>query len=191
MKGTSITKDKISGPVELISSTSMLSYTSPTLRGRESVSTLSSSASSPTESNASSSPRSERFPSAFFNEQPVSPRMRSNNFTPPPPPTPPPVSTLPPLPIPASPLRTSRSQNFSRRDPSRRQGSARRSNSSHPFGAELAKVSELAEDYGVSNLDAVEEEWLSARGLRKYGVEEYLAEIALLDPDMGLGGGWI
>ncbi|KAJ3577517.1 hypothetical protein NPX13_g3053 [Xylaria arbuscula] len=50
----------------------------------------------------------------------------------------------------------------------------------HPFGQELAKVSELAEELGVKEkLQGVddEEEQLLAKGLRKFKAEDYLAEI--------------
>jgi len=72
---------------------------------------------------------------------------------------------------------------------SRSSGSLRRSNSSHPFGAELAKVSEIAEEYGARDLDAVEEEWMMSKGLRKFGVEDYLQEIAMIGSE--ISGGWI
>ncbi|KAI1750978.1 hypothetical protein F4782DRAFT_507487 [Xylaria castorea] len=52
--------------------------------------------------------------------------------------------------------------------------------SQHPFGQELAKVSELAEELGVKdklqNIDD-EEEQLIAKGLLKFKAEDYLAEI--------------
>lgn len=50
----------------------------------------------------------------------------------------------------------------------------------HPFGHELAKVSELAEELGIKDkLQGMddEEEQLMARGLRKFGADDYLAEI--------------
>lgn len=51
----------------------------------------------------------------------------------------------------------------------------------HPFGNELAKVSEIAEDYGISNetltvVDKEEQELLS-RGLFKFRAEDYMSEI--------------
>ncbi|KAI1312326.1 hypothetical protein F5Y03DRAFT_390676 [Xylaria venustula] len=52
--------------------------------------------------------------------------------------------------------------------------------SQHPFGQELAKVSELAEELGVKDkLQGIddEEEQLIAKGLRKFNAEDYLAEI--------------
>ena len=56
--------------------------------------------------------------------------------------------------------------------------------SPHPFGKELAQVNEVAEEFGATArlLDEEEHEILS-KGLRKFGVEEYLDEIA------GLYGG--
>ncbi|KAI3343020.1 hypothetical protein F4824DRAFT_127360 [Ustulina deusta] len=52
--------------------------------------------------------------------------------------------------------------------------------SHHPFGQELAKVSELAEELGVkdklTDIDD-EEQQLIAKGLRKFKAEDYLAEI--------------
>jgi hypothetical protein len=63
--------------------------------------------------------------------------------------------------------------------------------SQHPFGQELAKVSELAEELGVKDkLQDVdeEEEQLIANGLLKFKAEDYLAEIhellsALMKPE--------
>ncbi|KAI0441161.1 hypothetical protein F4803DRAFT_434351 [Xylaria telfairii] len=52
--------------------------------------------------------------------------------------------------------------------------------SQHPFGQELAKVSELAEELGVKDkLQTIddEEEQLMAKGLLKFKAEDYLAEI--------------
>jgi hypothetical protein len=51
----------------------------------------------------------------------------------------------------------------------------------HPFGNELAQVSELAEEYGISKekLAAIDEEEqeLVARGLFKFCAEDYMYEI--------------
>lgn len=56
--------------------------------------------------------------------------------------------------------------------------------SPHPFGKELAQVSEVAEEFGATAriLEEEEQEILS-KGLHKFGVEDYLDEIA------GLYGG--
>lgn len=51
----------------------------------------------------------------------------------------------------------------------------------HPFGNELAQVSELAEDYSISKekLAVVDEEEqeLVSRGLFKFRAEDYMSEI--------------
>jgi len=49
----------------------------------------------------------------------------------------------------------------------------------HPFGAELAKVNEVAEDFGGSSalLDE-EEQFMVNNGLCKFGVMDYIEEIA-------------
>ncbi|KAM0329998.1 hypothetical protein ACHAQA_004167 [Verticillium albo-atrum] len=49
---------------------------------------------------------------------------------------------------------------------------------SHPFGRELAQVSEIAEDYGIKHsiLDQ-EEQALKAQGLHKHSAEDYLGEV--------------
>jgi len=54
----------------------------------------------------------------------------------------------------------------------------------HPFGRELAQVNEIAEEFGATTavLDEEEQEILS-KGLCKFGVDEYINEIA------GLYGG--
>lgn len=52
----------------------------------------------------------------------------------------------------------------------------------HPFGNELAQVSELAEEYGISEekMSVVdkEEQELVSRGLFKFCAEEYMSEIS-------------
>ncbi|KAL6715747.1 hypothetical protein ACLMJK_006708 [Lecanora helva] len=55
----------------------------------------------------------------------------------------------------------------------------------HPFGAELTKVNELAEEIGARNVLVVDEEerYLMEHGLCKFGAEDYMGEI------QGLFGG--
>lgn len=51
---------------------------------------------------------------------------------------------------------------------------------SHPFGSELAQVSELAEEFGVQEKMYVideEEQELVSRGLFKFCAEDYMSEI--------------
>jgi len=56
--------------------------------------------------------------------------------------------------------------------------------SEHPFRKELAQVSEVADEFGVSSTFLAEEEQeMMSKGLKKFGVEDYLDEIA------GLYGG--
>jgi len=51
----------------------------------------------------------------------------------------------------------------------------------HPFGNELAQVSELVEEYGLSKgrLPVVDEEEqeLVSKGLFKFGAEDYMSEL--------------
>ena len=59
-------------------------------------------------------------------------------------------------------------------------------NSDHPFGKELAKVNEVAEEFGaVSSLMVEEEEEILSKGLCKFSVDDYINEI------VGLYGGGV
>lgn len=52
---------------------------------------------------------------------------------------------------------------------------------SHPFGRELAQVNEIAEEFGATaRLMDEEEQDIMDKGLCKFGVEDYLDEIAEL-----------
>ncbi|KAL0936510.1 uncharacterized protein CTRU02_208725 [Colletotrichum truncatum] len=52
---------------------------------------------------------------------------------------------------------------------------------SHPFGRELAQVTEIAEEFGIKDHVMDEEERnLKAQGLRKFAAEDYLAEVQTL-----------
>lgn len=56
----------------------------------------------------------------------------------------------------------------------------------HPFGRELAKVDEVAEGFGAAGSGMVldeEEQEMAARGLHKFSVDDYVAELT------GLTGG--
>lgn len=56
----------------------------------------------------------------------------------------------------------------------------------HPFGKELAKVNEIAEEFGAtSGLMEEEEQEILSKGLHKFSVEDYINEIA------GLYGGGV
>ncbi|MCJ1234138.1 hypothetical protein MMC14_002096 [Varicellaria rhodocarpa] len=70
---------------------------------------------------------------------------------------------------------------------------------SHPFGAELAQVNELAEEFGANEVTIwdEEEQYLTENGLQKFGVNDYLMEITGLygaifeDRPFSVGTGWI
>ncbi|KAF4990037.1 hypothetical protein FGRMN_8738 [Fusarium graminum] len=54
---------------------------------------------------------------------------------------------------------------------------------SHPFGQELAQVTELAEEYSVRPMSKVDEEdsrYIRSRGLKKFTAEDYLSDIQTL-----------
>lgn len=69
----------------------------------------------------------------------------------------------------------------------------------HPFGAELAQVNELAEEFGSKNVRIYDEEeqFLIENGLQKFGAEDYMMEIQGLfggvfdDRSFPMRAGWI
>lgn len=69
--------------------------------------------------------------------------------------------------------------------------------SNNPFAAELHKVSEIAESFGIlGGLDYEEEEYMRQRGLRRFGVSDYIEALGLVaeaevESDDGYSGGWI
>lgn len=70
---------------------------------------------------------------------------------------------------------------------------------SHPFGAELAQVNELAEEFGSksSRIYDEEEQFLIDNGLQKFGAHDYMMEIRGLfggvfdDRPFPMGPRWI
>ncbi|OTA95853.1 hypothetical protein M434DRAFT_68453 [Hypoxylon sp. CO27-5] len=195
---------KISGPMELTHTTNMLVYNAPDLFPLSESSPTGSSKSdddstdSPRTS-ASSPPTSPDMPSAdrsvspepnhlscYFvapgqkspsnvNEAPVIPKrspshtkkaISSASFSRKPSVTSPSVPAMPPMVTSPPPARP----NF-RRDYSETQ---------HPFGQELAQVSELAEELGIKEKMQVideEEQELISQGLCRFRPEDYLAEV--------------
>lgn len=74
------------------------------------------------------------------------------------------------------------------------------SESQHPFGNELAQVSEIAEEYGVKeqvvNVASAEEQEMRAKGLLKLPADEYLSEVrelfaAFFGPPRPVAAAWI
>ena len=69
----------------------------------------------------------------------------------------------------------------------------------HPFGAELAQVNELAEEFGGRDVTIwdEEEQFLVENGLQKFGAEDYILEIQGLfggvfdDKPFPMSTGWI
>jgi len=60
------------------------------------------------------------------------------------------------------------------------------SDSNHPFGKELAKVNEVAEEFGaLSSVMVEEEQEILSKGLYKFSVDDYINEI------VGLYGGGV
>lgn len=70
---------------------------------------------------------------------------------------------------------------------------------SHPFGAELAKVTELAEEIGGSNvmIQGEDEQYLVSRGLHKWTEHDYVDDLASyfgntsMNPFIGSASAWI
>ncbi|KAF5012954.1 hypothetical protein FDECE_1001 [Fusarium decemcellulare] len=55
---------------------------------------------------------------------------------------------------------------------------------SHPFGQELAQVTELAEEYGAAKSNSKDEEedlqYLKSKGLKRFGADDYLSDVQSL-----------
>lgn len=194
-------RHKISGPVELISTTNMLSYNAPDLYPKSSSSSslsedesdsvpslTSSPATSPDNSSAGSSPSSPEpnHLSCYFNgsvrqstssdEAPMIPQRASSHTK----------KTHEMVHRKRSMSRMSSGKNsitsFAR--DSVQMFSANVDSSSgpepHPFGNELAQVTELAEEYGApGGMQAIDEEEqeLMSRGLFKFDADDYMREI--------------
>lgn len=99
--------------------------------------------------------------------------------------TPIPTTTSSSTATPASPPRPSPPQHLHQHQHQHRKD---HSESQHPFGPELAQVSEIAEEYGVKEqvttttskpaaVDAEEQEAMRTRGLLKFSADEYLSEV--------------
>ncbi|KAG9235767.1 hypothetical protein BJ875DRAFT_259768 [Amylocarpus encephaloides] len=190
-------RNNISSPIELISTTNMLSYNAPDIFPKSSPSSSTASRSSSEEdsdrsipspttdaSSVSSSPRSPEpnHLSCYFGQN-------SKDFT---------VDGAPVIPRRALSHTKKNAEILARKRSTSRMSSPKNSISTrpssiqmfsasidapeqHPFGNELAKVTELAEDYGISQerLAVVDEEEqeLASRGLFKFRAEDYMSEI--------------
>jgi hypothetical protein len=190
---------KISAPVELLSTTNMLSYNAPdiypTARSR-SGSGSESDSSSPSPANASTpltSPDTSSIESSPSSPRPNQLSCYFGTAS---------GQTAPAVEAPKIPTRipshTKRSAEvIARKRSTSRMSSPKNSTSTarssinmfsanvetvekHPFGNELAQVSELAEEYGISSKMEVideEEQELFSKGLFKFRAEDYAREI--------------
>jgi len=190
---------KISAPVELLSTTNMLSYNAPdiypTARSRSSSSgsesdgssrspaSISTTLTSPDTSSIESSPTSPKpnHLSCYFG---ASSRTSASS------------DEAPKIPqrVPSHTKRSAeaiaRKRSISRVSSPKNSMSTARSSlnmfstnvetmDTHPFGPELAQVSELAEEYGAHKMEVIdpEEQELLSRGLFKFRAEDYMSEI--------------
>ena len=199
-------RHKISAPIELISTTNMLSYNAPDIFPSNSSNSSNSGDDSDRSPSSSSSPLTSPDTSSIESSSPTSPEpnhlscyfgaaSRQSASS----------DDAPSIPTRAPSHTKKLSETIARkRSMTRLSGpmGSRRENStstarssinmfsshvdtmeshSHPFGKELAQVSEIAEEYGISQetLAVVDEEEkeLVSRGLFKFRAEDYISEI--------------
>jgi len=200
-------RHKISAPVELISTTNMLSYNAPDIYPKNSASPKSS-----TSSERSSNSDDDSDQSATSPESPISSPDGSLTGSIPSSPEPNHLScyfgssnsgdeAAPKIPRRALSHTKKNAEMLARKRSTSRISSPKNSVSTvrssinmfsanvddpeqteqHPFGNELAKVSEIAEDYGISKETLIvvdeEEQELLSRGLFKFRAEDYMSEI--------------
>lgn len=207
----SIHRAKISAPVELISTTNMLSYNAPDLYPSSNTSDSISendSENSPT-SRSSTPPTSPDSSSVEYSPSTPEPNHLSCYFGGGPPTQSKPTEGAPVIPQRALSHTKKSSMSLSSKRSTGRMSSAKNSihqtrssinmfaanveaveepmdhrfrsePKEHPFGNELAQVSELAEEYGVQeNMHIIDEEEIDLiqRGLFKFRAEDYMSEI--------------
>ncbi|KAL3439024.1 hypothetical protein BDV09DRAFT_53728 [Aspergillus tetrazonus] len=192
-----IKRGKISGPVELLSTTNMLAYNAPDLHSASSSST--SSLQSPDDSDRSFSQHSFSSPLTTPDDSPIEPNPLPGYF-------PKRSATVTSHPRSSSsttssndaPMVPRRALSHTKRNHQElaRQRSLKRmspppntsSNSErlaydayhaepHPFGKELEQVNEVVEEFGGAPLFDEEEQILRRKGLKKFSVNDYLVEI--------------
>lgn len=199
-KAGSIKRSAISAPLELLSTTNVLAYEAPNIYGSsdESDSSLTFSASSrsttpETSPSEASSPVEPNHLSCYFQSASVTPEFKDYA-----------TSDSPTIPQRATShtkkshqdsarIRRSASKTILPPNSIHNAGSTRSSvdmfsnkpEPDHPFGVELTKVNELAEEIGARDVLILddEEQFLMEHGLCKFGAEEYVDEI------QGLFGG--
>jgi hypothetical protein len=212
-KRHSISKNKISAPVALLSTTNMISYTAPSLRNslsHGSISSNSSGSGSPTSMKSPLSPLSFGYDSDH-SDSPLPTNHLSTYFSSAE--TPQPVRSQSTRHVKKSTSSLSRPRHPSMPPPpkssSRKTGwpptaqppkelhSARGFSGQHPFGAELAQVAEMTEEIAGMNLGDAEEQFMVSRGLQRFRASEYEQEIwqgmggVFEDELPSFGTGWI
>lgn len=189
-------RNKISAPIELISTTNMLSYNAPDLYPKSSSSSSHSGDESDRSPSTFSAPMNSPDASSIESTSPTSSSPEPNHlscyFGPSRQSTS--DSEAPVVPKRAVSHTKSASLQRSASRMSARQTSTSTARSSinmfsanvetveqHPFGNELAQVSELAEEFGISKEQLVvvdeEEQELVSKGLFKFRAEDYMSEI--------------
>lgn len=204
-----IKRGKISGPVQLLSTTNMLAYNAPDLPSSTSSST--SSLQSPDDSELSFSqnsfPSPVTSPDESHSGSPVDAYESTSYF-----PQRSATTTSHPRSSGSSgsadaPMIPKRALSHTKRSHQElaRQRSVNRSSPTqdsakpepHPFGKELAQVNEVVEEFGGLPLLEEEEMILSQKGLKKFSVNEYIVEIedlygSIFDDHLGpVGVGWV
>lgn len=193
-----IKRGKISAPVELVSTTNMLAYNAPDLHSSSSSTSsiqspedsdmsftqhsFSSSLTTPEDSPVEPNPLTGYFPkrSATVTSQPRS--SSSTTFS----------NDAPMVPRRALSHTKRNHQELARQRSLKRMSPPLQANSSapssqpayndynaepHPFGKELEQVNEVVEEFGGAPLFDEEERILHRKGLKKFSVNDYLAEV--------------
>ncbi|PYH99973.1 hypothetical protein BO71DRAFT_86784 [Aspergillus ellipticus CBS 707.79] len=216
-----INRDKISAPVELLSTTNMLAYNAPDIHSTTSSST--SSLQSPDDSELSFTQRSFGSPLTTPDDSPIDPNplpsyfpKRSATVTSHPRSS---TSTSSSAEAPLVPKRalshTKRSHqelarqrslsrlsppplNSMRSSPAIRQTQESYRPEPHPFSKELEQVNEVVEEFGGTRVLDEDELILRDKGLRKFTVDDYLVEIedlygSIFDDHLGAigSGAWL
>ncbi|KAL4821535.1 hypothetical protein BDW67DRAFT_180225 [Aspergillus spinulosporus] len=192
-----IKRGKISGPVELLSTTNMLAYNAPDLHSTSSSSI--SSLQSPDDSDRSYSQHSFSSPFTTPDDSPIEPNPLSGYF-------PKRSATVTSHPRSSSSTTSSndapmvprralshtkrnhqelaRQRSLKRMSPPPTTGSIQERPiydayhaEPHPFGKELEQVNEVVEEFGGAPLFDEEEQILRRKGLKKFSVNDYLVEI--------------
>ena len=197
-----IKRSAISSPLELVSSTNALAYSAPNIYSSSDESdasmTFSGTSRATTPETESPSPVEPNHLSIYFNSaRSGSTRRSKDSIDAPSPQIPKRVPSHTKKSHPAGAARR-RAESDSQQQPPNAihnlpatnspknvEAFTAKADSGHPFGAELAQVNEVAEDFGAREAIIMDEEeqYLMTHGLCKFGAEDYINEV------QGLFGG--